>query len=179
MTPIANYKERYLINENGAVLNLADNALLSPSKNANGYLKVSLANGNSTSTDFTLHRLVALHFIPNPYQYPQVNHINGDKTNNHTSNLEWCSAQQNIQHAFKTGLRPGYMSADDKELYLQDVLAGTQVKDIAKLIDRRPETLHKMLRETAKRLGLSEEWQLQMKENRKNAAIRNLEKINN
>ena len=71
------------------------------------------------------------------------------------------------------------MSADDKEHYLQRVLLGEQVNDIAFEISRRPETLHKMLRETAKRLGIHDQWQTVMKENRRNAAIRNLRKINN
>ena len=71
------------------------------------------------------------------------------------------------------------MSANDKELHLKEVLQGVQVKDIAQRIGRRPETLHKMLRETAKRLGIHDQWETQMMENRRNAAIHNLEKINN
>ncbi len=103
----------------------------------------------------------------------------GNKENNSVSNMEWCSASQNAEHALRTGLRPGYMSAADKELYLSQVLEGTQVGDLARRIGRRPETLHKMLRETAKRIGLFDRWQHVMMENRINAAIRNLEKINN
>ena len=70
------------------------------------------------------------------------------------------------------------MSADDKEKYLQEVLNGGLIKDIAARIGRRPETLHKMLRATAERLNLSEAWALQMKRNRRDAAIQNLKKIN-
>lgn len=178
MTPIAHYENRYSISDSGQILNLANNTFLTPIKNSNGYYKVSLANGNSTSKQLSIHSLVALHFIPNPYRYTQVNHKNGDKSCNNKDNLEWCTAKQNIAHAFKTGLRSGYLSANDKELYLQDILSGVQVKDLAEEINRHPNTLHKMLRETAKRIGMYEEWKLVMKENRKNAAIRNLEKIN-
>lgn len=176
--PIAFYEQRYKISPDGEILNLANNKLLTPIKNNNGYFKVGLANGDGTQKQELLHILVAKHFIPNPYGYTQVNHIDGIKENNKKENLHWCSAQQNIEHAFKTGLRAGYMSADDKEKYLYEVLSGKQVNDIAFEIGRRPETLHKMLRDTAKRLGIHNQWEHQMRENRRNVAIRNLEKIN-
>lgn len=52
-----------------------------------------------------LHRLVAQHFIPNPLGLAEVNHIDGDKLNNKVSNLEWCTREYNVQHAFKLGLK--------------------------------------------------------------------------
>lgn len=177
-TPVAHYEQRYNVTSTGHVINLANNTPLTPIQNPNGYFKVGLANGDGSHKQVAIHRLVALHFIPNPYGYEQVNHKDGDKANNDAANLEWCDQAYNNEHAFRTGLRSGYMSADDKEKYLLRVLAGEQVADIAQQIGRRPETLHKMLRETAKRLGIHNMWQQQMKENRRNAAIRNLEKIN-
>ena len=51
-----------------------------------------------------IHRLVAIHFIPNLMNLPEVNHIDGCKTNNHVSNLEWVTREQNIRHGFDTGL---------------------------------------------------------------------------
>lgn len=178
LIPIAFYEQRYLINEKGEIFNLATNTFLKPIKNNNGYLKIGLANGKGKSKQASIHRLVAKHFLPNPYGYTCINHIDGNKENNSKTNLEWCSPKQNINHALETGLRPGYMSANDKEMYLHLILNGKQVKDLALEIQRRPETLHKMLRETAKQIGLFKEWKLVMRENRKNAALRNLEKIN-
>lgn len=62
-----------------------------------------------------VHRLVAIAFIPNKYRLPQVNHIDGVKINNHVDNLEWTTALENAQHAFKMGLKtmPGHIEVID------------------------------------------------------------------
>lgn len=160
------------------VLNLANNTMLTPIKNSNGYFKVGLANGDGTSKQINIHTLVAQHYLPNPYQYPMVNHKDGNKANNYSSNLEWCTCAQNINHALKTGLRPGYMSANDKESYVNAVLQGALISDIAARIGRPPTGLSGMLRRTADRTGQRDQWNLIMKERRKNVAIRNLKKVN-
>ena len=50
------------------------------------------------------HRIIATCFIPNPHNLPCVNHKDGNKLNNDTANLEWCSHSENTKHAYKTGL---------------------------------------------------------------------------
>lgn len=52
-----------------------------------------------------VHRLVAEAFIPNPESKPQINHIDGCRTNNHFFNLEWATASENTQHSYDTGLQ--------------------------------------------------------------------------
>lgn len=69
----------------------------------NKYLTVRLAK-NKKIKQYTIHRLVAIHFIENKENKPYVNHIDGNKYNNRANNLEWCTAKENTNHAYKNGL---------------------------------------------------------------------------
>jgi hypothetical protein len=68
------------------------------------YYTVTLTK-NSKQTQYPIHRLVAEIFIPNPENKRTVNHIDGNKLNNHASNLEWATYSENAKHAFRTNLR--------------------------------------------------------------------------
>lgn len=68
-------------------------------KTAKGYMQQSI-RGKTVR----LHRAVATAFIPNPDNLPEVNHIDGNKLNNHVSNLEWTTHKRNMEHAYSTGL---------------------------------------------------------------------------
>lgn len=65
---------------------------------SSGYKVVNVVVGNKRRNLVT-HRIVAKTYIPNPENKPQVNHIDGDKQNNHVNNLEWCTAKENAHHA--------------------------------------------------------------------------------
>lgn len=70
-----------------------------------GYKKVRLSNGDGSRKVFSVHRLILETFQPNPHSNElQVNHKDGDKTNNKLSNLEWVTCKQNINHAYNLGL---------------------------------------------------------------------------
>ena len=96
--PIPNYEE-YSISNYGTILGRSGNEL-TPNLNNIGYLYVRLCN-NGVTTKHRIHRLVAFAFLSNPDNLPEINHIDGNKANNHVSNLEWCTRQQNIEHASK------------------------------------------------------------------------------
>lgn len=69
-----------------------------------GYVRISYKRKGRPYCK-TLHRVVAELFVPNPDGKPEINHINGDKTDNRAENLEWCTASENQKHALDTGLR--------------------------------------------------------------------------
>ena len=68
-----------------------------------GYMAIELHKDKIRKT-INVHRIVAMAFIENKDNKPCVNHIDGNKENNKVSNLEWCTAKQNIEHAKQTGL---------------------------------------------------------------------------
>lgn len=74
------------------------------SKHSMGYSVINLFK-DSKCCPSLLHVLIARHFIPNPGNYPEVNHKNGIKTDNSISNLQWVTYSMNIKHAYDTGLR--------------------------------------------------------------------------
>lgn len=74
-----------------------------PNSKRNGYLQVGLRRDSKRKWT-TIHRLVATHFIDNPENRPQVNHIDGNKLNNTVDNLEWATPAQNLYHARKNNL---------------------------------------------------------------------------
>lgn len=78
--------------------------VLNPDIAPNGYYRITLSNGRRNRVQRYLHRMLAEHFIPNPYNLPQVNHKDGNKLNCNLDNLEWVSAQGNTIHAYKNGL---------------------------------------------------------------------------
>ena len=71
--------------------------ILKPHKTKYGYLNVRLCKDSRTK-DFQIHRLVAIAFIPNPENKPQIDHINADKTNNTVNNLRWVTCKENINN---------------------------------------------------------------------------------
>ena len=102
---IKGYEGRYQISSLGRVKSLNYNKtgkedILSPG-NIRGYLHVRLSK-EGKSKPFQVHRLVALHFIPNPNNYPEVNHKDENKQNNTVDNLEWCDRKYNCNYGTRT-----------------------------------------------------------------------------
>lgn len=90
----------YEINKLGQIRNKIKGNLLTPFKTTNGYLRVRISNKGV----YQLHYLVALHFIHNPNNYKEINHINGNKLDNSINNLEWSNRSLNMIHAYEKSL---------------------------------------------------------------------------
>ena len=87
----------------GRVKNIKTNHILKGKLTKDGYKSVQL-----NRKELLIHRIIAKIFIVNNENKPQVNHIDGDKTNNIINNLEWCTQSENQKHAFKNNLQLGY-----------------------------------------------------------------------
>lgn len=94
----------YYITDQGQVWSTHTYKFLTPSEDANNYLKVYLKNTEGKYKWKTLHILVARAYLPNPNNLPIVNHLDGNKHRCTVDNLEWDTYSGNIQHAYDTGL---------------------------------------------------------------------------
>lgn len=120
--------DNYEVSDLGKVKNVVKNNILKNRKNDKDYDNVVLyLDGKKKS--YKVHRLVALAFIPNPENKPQVNHKDTDKSNNKMDNLEWATNSENQRHAFDNGLQ----SVRKGEANNRAVLTEAQVKEIREI----------------------------------------------
>ena len=102
--PVKGYEGLYEVSNMGSVRNSKTGKLKIPQLMKRGYVQVLLWT-NHQAKGFTIHRLVAEAFLPNPNNFSDVNHKDGNKQNNSVDNLEWCTRSYNLKHAYKNGLR--------------------------------------------------------------------------
>lgn len=126
---IEGLNKEYYIYDDGKIFDVANNRFKKQLPYKKGYLKVSFYI-NGKEKRFYVHRLVLMTFNPvEGMDKLQVNHIDGNKTNNNLSNLEWCTQSENQKHAFKMGLvsRQGTKNSQCR-------LTEEQVIDIANML---------------------------------------------
>ena len=94
----------YEVSTYGRVKRKSTGTILKPTNDSRGYPAVTIIDSVGQHTK-NVHRLVASTFIPNPDGKRTVNHKDGDKRNNHITNLEWNTMSENITHAYRNGLK--------------------------------------------------------------------------
>lgn len=150
MTKIITNFPDYSISTDGVVTKLTTGAILSTWTGANGYKHVDLRK-DAQGYKISLHRLLAITFLPNLENKRTVNHIDGNKLNNVLNNLEWATDAENTQHAYDTGLQPyrrNYSLEEYMEM-LEDFFLGESITSISKRVDQSLTQLSLHLREAA------------------------------
>ena len=109
--------ENYLIYDDGLIFSQKNNIFRKERITKKGYSIIDLHKKKRKT--FSIHRLVALHYLPNPEMKPEVDHIDGNKQNNHVSNLRWATAMEN-QNNFQSLLKnntTGFKNIDYRKKY--------------------------------------------------------------
>lgn len=125
---IFKYSDKYEVNILGQIRNVRTGRYTQPVPDKDGYFRV-VVYFNGKTNNYIVHRIIAEHFIPNPNNYPIINHKDGNKQNNKISNLEWCTNLQNMQHA----ARNGFFHGRKGEEHHNARLAENDIREIRKL----------------------------------------------
>jgi hypothetical protein len=130
--PVVGYEGLYEVSNEGEVFRVARGPhtsigkKLKLTKKRNGYLQVGLRK-NGIQTIHLVHRLVAEAFNPNPDNLPQVNHLNGIKTDNRDINLEWCNLSRNLLHAYQELGRKPSGGLPERPVIGTHILSGVKI----------------------------------------------------
>lgn len=131
----------YLIEESGVIINKKSLSLIKQRLDKNGYSVVNLYKNKKMYTR-KIHRLVAIAYIGLEGTQLTVNHIDGVKSNNHYSNLEFLSSSDNTKHAYRNGLKdntgeanPSSKLTENKVRVLRKLFGIVSMKDLAALVD--------------------------------------------
>lgn len=172
MKPIKGFEGKYTIDTMGNVTTVKTGIKRLASINKNtGYYVVTLYEKNKGYPRY-IHRLVAQTFISNPEDKPEVNHINGIKTDNRVDNLEWVTRRENVMHAYDTGLTFQSKNLTQVDLVnaLHRFIKGISLTALAKEYKTGLSRLSINLRAIAKLVGLSVQYEQVLLDQR---AIRN------
>lgn len=157
--PIKNYEELYEVSSFGRIKSLAkkwsngskDETLMKLSPTCKGgYVSVGLRK-NGVKKTHSVHVLVGRHYVDNPYNLPEINHKDFDRTNNKADNLEWSTHGDNIRYSYKQGNRTGargesspvakHTAANVLEIRRLYEEGGYSFKKLADLYNSKPTTI--------------------------------------
>lgn len=170
--PVVGYEGLYEVSDTGVIRSVSRTVLgkdnsqypfkgrqlcAHPNKDVK-YLQVSLWK-NGVGTSHYVHRLVAIAHIPNPDNLPEVNHDNGNRVDNHVTNLYWITSLGNKQHAIATGLRvyTNKLTYDEFVACLFSVIEGESYFSLTSRVPYKVPFLSVKLRSIARELGVEQE----------------------
>ena len=139
------YYENYEVSNLGRVKSISNgkDVFLKFRDNGKGY-NVSALYNKGVRKDIKVHRLVAINFIENKHNKPQVNHINGIKSDNNSDNLEWCTNKENTIHSYSLGLQKTKLTKEDVNYIRNDKI--TFQKDLALMFKVSQQLISKIKR---------------------------------
>lgn len=134
---IKGFESSHLISSNGRVYSILRKKYLIIRHRDKRYSDVSIENNNKRK-HFTIHRLVAETFIPNPENKREVNHINGNKSDNNIMNLEWVTTSENMIHSFNNGLRLKLSKKEHKIIAIENWVKSNKLElnDLINIINK-------------------------------------------
>ena len=120
---IERFNGNYAVSDEGYIKNNKTGVVFRNQTNRKGYSVVTIKPYGRLGKSYNLrvHREVAIAFIPTDNILLQVNHIDGDKSNNRINNLEWCSVKENIEHSFKHDLQSSRKGTHNSSAKLSDI----------------------------------------------------------
>ena len=155
MRDVLGYEKLFSVTEDGEVYSKRTNKILKQVNSGKGYLTIPTKIGGRDGVykTFRVHRMVAEAYIENPHKKPFVNHLDGDKHNNKVSNLEWCTAKENFNHAMQIGLyihsvgeaNGSSKLTKDKVLNIRERYTPRHKKDGARALSRELGVSHKTI----------------------------------
>lgn len=109
------FNNNYIIYSNGTIYSVRNKKFLKPQLNSSGYMIIKLYG-----KFYQFHRIISEAFIPNPNNFSDINHINGNKSDNRLENLEWCNRRHNINHFYNSKF-PGSCFDKTKKKYKSQI----------------------------------------------------------
>ena len=136
------YYPSYMVSNQGRVFSLKTNAIMDGT-DYKGYTRIKLRDENNKPILKAKHRIVAESFCDNPDNKPFVNHIDGDKSNNHPNNLEWVTSKENTKHAIDNGLiytigeksHFASITEDEAHTICKMIEEGMKLKEISRILN--------------------------------------------
>lgn len=142
---LINGLDNYAVSNYGNIKNVKTGRILTPQVNKQGYLTYTFYQ-HGIKKSLRIHRLVGFYFVPNPDNKPYINHKDGDKTNNHAENLEWCTAKENDHHARESGLKEQEKTVAATELISGETLVFKSVTEAGAVLGINTGTICKVLK---------------------------------